>query len=306
MAKTIKNKIISIIIIIIVILSIGIIIKIIPIDNQKNTETYNNNKINSSTIAVGSIIPSFILETLEANVVGIPVTSGILPEQYINLPTIGSVMEVDFEKLIELNPDYFITDIIFKEKLEANLDKFNIKSFFIDTKNLTTLTQSIISLGNVLDKQDQAETLADSLENPLKNIQDKINADNKKSVAIMFGSSQSNLLADKNSYIGNIVDKLGIENITDDLDMQQTSGYIPINTEKIISYNPDYILRISHGSKEDTKKMFDAEFDKNPAFKILTAVKNDNVFDLDSSIFSSTANLNSPIAIEELINIFYE
>ncbi len=305
MTKSIKSKIISSIVILIILVLSIIIIKIIPINNLENIETYNN-KIISPTIAVGSIIPSFILEKLEANVVGIPITNGILPEKYINLPTIGSVMEVDFEKLIKLNPDYFITDIMFKEKLEDNLDKFNIKSFFIDTKNLTTLTKSIISLGNVLDKQDQAETLADSLEDPLKNIKDKINLDNKKSVAIMFGSSQSNLLADKNSYIGNIVDKLGIENITDDLGMEQTSGYIPINTEKIISYNPDYILRISHGSKEDTKKMFDTEFDKNPAFKTLTAVKNHNVFDLDSSIFSSTANLNSPIAIEELINIFYE
>ncbi len=305
MDKKIKNKII-LYIIILIILSIFIILKVESINNKKISQTYTNNQDISPTIAVGSIIPSLILENLGANVVGIPVTNGILPEKYKNLPTIGSVMEVDFEKLISLNPTYFVTDILFKEKLETNLDKFNIKSFFIDTKNLTTLTKSIISLGSVLNKEDESEKLVASLETPLQNIQDKIDLNNKKSVAIMFGSSQSNLLADKNSYIGNIVDKLGIENITDDLEITETSGYIPINTEKIISYNPDYILRISHGSKQDTKKMFDAEFDKNPAFKILTAVKNDNVFDLDSSIFSSTANLNAPIAIEELIRIFYE
>lgn len=59
------------------------------------------------------------------------------------------------------------------------------------------------------------------------------------------------------SYIGDLVSRVGAENIATKLAEDPTAGYIQFSLEQIMEQNPDYILRFAHGNIEETKKSFD-------------------------------------------------
>uniref|UniRef100_UPI00260AFEB1 ABC transporter substrate-binding protein n=1 Tax=Clostridium sp. TaxID=1506 RepID=UPI00260AFEB1 len=95
-----------------------------------------------------------------------------------------------------------------------------------------------------------------------------------------------------------------VDNVTDSIDTID-SAYVNFSMEQIVEMNPDYILRLSHGDIEVTKKAFDEEFSTNPAWMTLDATKEGRVYDLDPVVFGVTANLSIIEAIEELGNIIY-
>ena len=111
------------------------------------------------------------------------------------------------------------------------------------------------------------------------------------------------MLATDSSYLGDLVDTAGANNITDNL--QVDSDYIPFSMEQLVASNPDYILRFAHGNLEETKKAFDKTFNENPAFATLDAVKEGRVIDLDPDIFGVSANIYVINAIETLGELFY-
>ena len=112
------------------------------------------------------------------------------------------------------------------------------------------------------------------------------------------------MLATDKSYVGDLLDTIGVKNVTDDVESVD-SAYLNFSMEQILKMNPDYILRLSHGDLETSKKAFDDAFSKDPAWKSLDATKNGNVVDLDPTIFGVSANLKVTEAIKQLGNIVY-
>ncbi len=264
-----------------------------------------SNKDNKKVSVVSATVSATqVLDRLDADVLGVPTTKMDLPEKYKDLPKVGQAMSPDLEIVASLEPDVFVMDNMFKEKVEESMKKYDLNTFFFDTSTYTNFVNSIKKLGAEINQTEEATKLV----NELKDVE-KEAVKNKKgeapTVAIIFGGGENFMLATETSYLGDLAKTVGAKNITSNLDTNVKSPYIQFSLEQILEQNPDYILRFAHGEIEQTKKAFDTAFDKNPAYKELDAVKNNKVIDLDPSIFNVSANLQVKEAIKTLGETFY-
>ncbi|CEP42197.1 ABC transporter substrate-binding protein [Paraclostridium sordellii] len=256
------------------------------------------------SVVAATVSGAQVLDKLDANVVGVPTTKMTLPEKLKGLPEVGQAMSPDLEIVASLEPDVFVMDNMFKEKVEESMKKYDLDTFYFDTSTYTNFLTSIEKLGAKIGQEKEATKVI----NELKDVE-KEAIKNKKGeapkVAIIFGGGENFMLATESSYLGDLVKTVGAKNITNNLDTSVKSPYIQFSLEQILEQNPDYILRFAHGEIEQTKKAFDSAFDKNPAYKELDAVKNNKVIDLDPSIFNVSANLQVKEAIKTLGETFY-
>ncbi|GAA0865626.1 ABC transporter substrate-binding protein [Paraclostridium tenue] len=268
---------------------------------QDKESSKDNKKV---SVVSATVSGAQVLDRLDANVLGIPTTKMDLPEKFKDLPKVGQAMSPDLEIVASLEPDVFVMDNMFKEKVEESMKKYDLNTFFFDTSTYTNFVNSIKKLGTEINQPEEATKLI----NELKDVE-KEAVKNKKgeapTVAIIFGGGENFMLATETSYLGDLAKTVGAKNITSNLDTNVKSPYIQFSLEQILEQNPDYILRFAHGEIEQTKKAFDTAFDKNPAYKELDAVKNNKVIDLDPSIFNVSANLQIKEAIKTLGETFY-
>ncbi|MGL4571475.1 MAG: ABC transporter substrate-binding protein [Clostridium sp.] len=257
-------------------------------------------KIVSTTVA-----PTEVTEKLGLDLVGIPTTKKVIPEKYKGLPEVGSAMSPNIESIVALMPDLVIIDNSFKDKYEPQLNEKSLKGFYFDTATVEGFKKSILELSKLTDTEKAGEALVKeinlSVESELKKAK---KSDKKPTVAILFGTSESSMLATDKSYVGDLLNQIGVDNVTDKIEGID-SDYANFNLEEVVKLNPDYILRLSHGNLEQAKKDFDKMFSENPAWGNLTATKEGRVHDLNSEIYGVSANIKIGEAIKELGNIIY-
>lgn len=269
-------------------------------ETTKEAEVEEEIRIVSATVAATQL-----LDKLDAELVGVPKTSNTLPERYQGIEEVGMAMDPDLEKIVSLDPDVVIIDQHFKDKVDTAATELGLDIFYFDSTSYDNFLGTVESLGETIGKTEEAEAFINGVKAAEDSVLVKAEGTEAPTVAVVFGSSSSFMLATDLSYIGDLVDKVGATNITDILEAEPSSGYIQFSLEQIIEQNPDYVLRFAHGNIEETKKSFDEFFNTNPAWSTLDAVKEGRVIDLDSSIFNTTANIFITDAIAELGQIFY-
>lgn len=256
------------------------------------------------SVVSATVSATQVLDKLDAEVIGVPTTKMELPEKYKDLPQVGQAMSPDLEIVASLEPDLFVMDNMFKEKVEESMKAYDLNTFFFDTSTYTSFLSSIEKLGAKIGEEKEATKLI----NELKDVEKEAKSNKKgeaPTVAILFGGGENFMLATDTSYLGDLTKTVGAKNIANNLDTTVKSPYIQFSLEQILEQNPDYILRFAHGELEQTKKAFDQAFDKNSAYKELDAVKNNKVIDLDPSVFNVSANLQVKEAIKTLGEILY-
>lgn len=256
------------------------------------------------SVVSATVSATQVLDKLDAEVIGVPTTKMELPQKYKDLPQVGQAMSPDLEIVASLEPDLFVMDNMFKEKVEESMKAYDLNTFFFDTSTYTSFLSSIEKLGAKIGEEKEATKLI----NELKDVEKEAKSNKKgeaPTVAILFGGGENFMLATDTSYLGDLTKTVGAKNIANNLDTNVKSPYIQFSLEQILEQNPDYILRFAHGELEQTKKAFDQAFDKNSAYKELDAVKNNKVIDLDPSVFNVSANLQVKEAIKTLGEIFY-
>ncbi len=256
-------------------------------------------------IVSATVAATQLLDKLDAELVGVPKTSNTLPERYQGLEEVGMAMDPDLEKIVSLDPDVVIIDKNFKDKVDTAATELGLNVFYFDSTSYDNFLGTVETLGETIHKTEEAAAFIESVKAAEEAATAKANTEEAPTVAVIFGSSASFMLATDLSYVGDLVDKVGATNIADILEAEPSSGYIQFSLEQIIEQNPDYVLRFAHGNIEETKKSFDDFFNENPAWETLDAVKEGRVIDLDSSIFNTSANIFITDAITQLGEIFY-
>ncbi len=313
--------------------------------DQKSIDTNQSNKIEQTSkdaqmqnlkISVASVAISEVLDAMNQEIVGRPTTKLNLPEKYVNVEEIGSSFSPDFEKILAVGTELLIADETFKNKIEKTANTYNINTFYVNTSTYKNFIDSIKTLGEKINKIQEANDVIKKIQEPIDKYKDKTT---DKKVAIIFGTSESNMLATDESYVGSLIKALGGKNIVNEIIEKNKNilensenGYINLNLEQVIENQPDIIIRFGHNNIEEYNKSFDKlfnenpawknlnaiknnkiynkSFDKlfneNPAWKNLNAIKNNKIYNLDSSIFGVSANLKIDIALKQLGEILYE
>lgn len=252
-------------------------------------------------IVAGTVVIAEILDKLEIDAIAVPETEKELPARFDGLASIGNAMEPDMEIVKSLNP----TDVLSVSTLEYDLkDKFEqlkVPVNFLNFQSVDAMLAEIKTLGERYERNAQAEELIASLQKNIDAVQTVAANKEGPRVLILLGIPGSYLVATENSYAGDLVKRAGGVNVMEG----QKEEYLASNTEYLHNSNPDFILRLSHGMPDEVVKMFDEEFKTNDIWKHFNAVKNGKVYDLEEELFGTTASLQVPQALGQLMEIFY-
>lgn len=187
---------------------------------------------------------------------------------------IGDLAPINIERVLALRPDLVLAcNLNGKEPVER-LTALGVPTFALNPVSFAALGEAIRLVGALTGTQTAAEQLAAELEAALAALKPPgETAGTRPKVFIAIGNDLADLwTAGTGTFLDEAVTKMGWQNIAGGLGF--TWGQISV--EYILAENPEIILT------ELDPKIFRAD----PFFRELTAVRRDQVFQIDVDIFS--------------------
>lgn len=267
------------------------------INEQQNTTETEGQRVVALSVSLVNI-----LAELDVELVGVPESQYELNEKMKDVAKVGLSMSPDVEAIAQLKPTHVISLTTIESMIKPKLEQIGIEGTYLNLENIETLKASIKTLGELFDRNEEAESLIASFEAEVNETLESIEEKESPKVLILFGFPGNYLVATPSSFVGQMIELLGGINVVEDTSM----AYAQANLEALIVEQPDVILRMTHGVKEDVIEMFAKEFSENPIWSQFEAVQNGKVFDLDDSLFNVSASLETPTALKELATILYE
>ena len=255
---------------------------------------------------VGNVVASSvaiveILDALGVPMVGVPTSSYELPASVANATRIGNPMSPDIEVIASLEPDVVVS----VDSLSADLtDQFKVLGadvVFADLSGYQGLKDTIRSLGEYFHIEEKAEELIAGFEAKEADIAALVEGKEAPTVLIIFGAGTSFMSASEDTYVGDLVQRVGGVNIITDA----PSAFAPVDMEFLAAQNPEYILFMSHANPQESLEAFKKEVENNAAWDNFEAVQNDKLIALETGYFGMSANLLATDAMEKLVEILY-
>lgn len=271
-----------------------------PIEEKEKENAKDPNADQRIIAATHAIME--MMDVLELDLVGIPTSYKDLPTRYEGITEIGNPMWPDMEITMSLKPTDVLTVTTLKEDLEEDFKKINVPATYLDLKSVDSMLAEMQMLGEKYHREEVAQQFIADYKEKMSAIEASVNQDEKLKVLILMGIPGSYIVGTEHSYIGDLVERAGGVNAVTDREEEYISG----NTEYLQELEADIILRAAHGAPTEVVKMFDKEFAENDIWKHFKAVKEDRVYDLEETLFGTTANLAALEALEELIKLLHE
>lgn len=273
-------------------------------ENTESSEATEQTDSDSQRIVATTVALVEMVEALDLDLVGVPTTYKDLSERYSDAREVGLAMEPDMEIIQSLKP----TDVLSVTSLKDDVDEYFTKTdtpvTYIDLESIEGMLDSLWQLAENYDREDLAEEMIADYNDRLADIEEQIAGKEEPSVLILLGVPGSYLVATENSYLGDLVKRAGGKNVYADSDSDVE--YTAVNTEYLQQTNPDIILRAAHGMPEEVVEMFDQEFAENDIWQHFKAVEDGKVYDLEETLFGTTANLAVIEALEHLVTLLHE
>ena len=203
------------------------------------------------------------------------------PPEVKDKPQVSEYSQVDIEKIVSLQPDLVLADSIHKAEVVPALEKLGVNVVVISPGTTEEILNELTLLGKISGKNEQAEALVAGLRQRIQAVTDKISQSAANQPRILYVTWYDPIwTAGNNTMIGDLFSKVGATNIASDID-----GYNTISLETAIQRNPQIILVMSSmGDQNESLNYINTE----PRFQATDALKNKQVFEVDSDIFGRT------------------
>ena len=211
----------------------------------------SSEKSNTNNVTVGSgeevivatsVAVTEILFALGVKVSGVPSTSYDLPEGTKGAVEIGNPMSPDLEIIKSLNPTMVVSVDTLGSDYMNLFTQNNIPSEFVSLESLDGLKETIATLGEKFNNNDEAEVLLEQIESKELEAKEKANRLGIPEVLILFAAPGSTMIATSKSYIGSLVEIVGGKNIIED----NSTSFTTYNKEDLSMLDPDKILVMVH------------------------------------------------------------
>ncbi len=243
-----------------------------------------------------------ICDRLELDLVGIcQTTISQVPERYQDLTQVGTAMAPDMEIISSLDPDWILSPSSLQSDQQPKYEAIDTDWAFLNLRSVPGMYRSIQELGEIFDRQEQAQELVDEFTEFYDGYKDKNAGEESPQVLVLMGLPGSYIIATENSYVGSLVELAGGENVYAGTDQE----FLTVNTEDMKTKEPDVILRAAHALPDQVVEMFKDDFETNDIWKHFEAVQEGRVYDLTYELFGMSATFRYPEALEELQPMLY-
>ena len=223
-------------------------------------------------------------------------TVSTIPSRYKNVKKIGTAMSPDMEIVSSVQPDWILSPSSLKSDLKPKYEAIDTEWAFLNLKSVHGMYRSIQELGIIFDREKEADSLINEFVAFYKKYKSENKTKSHPKVLILMGLPGSYIIATPNSYVGNLVELAGGENVYSNTKQE----FLTVNTEDMKKKEPDIILRAAHAMPKQVIKMFNNDFKKNDIWKHFNAVKEGRVYDLSYDKFGMSATFKYKEALAEL------
>lgn len=219
---------------------------------------------------------------------------------------IGTLSRPSTEAILALSPDLVLLteDIPAQKELKAELDGMGIKTMTIEINSfsdylavmseLTSLTghpelyeKNGVQVGGRIEEiRAQAKEIADA------------NAAARKTFLAMRVSATKNKVFKDDYFACEIFRDFGLINIAED-----NSSLDDLSLEAIVAADPDYIFVIPQGKEDEAMESFKAQFEDNPVWSELSAVREGRMFIMPKDYFQYKPNAKWDLAYEYVLDL---
>ena len=228
----------------------------------------------STSLRIVSLVPSYTSEIVELgfkdNIVGATSYCEISKENKVLI--VGSVIDINEEKILLLKPDVVFASTLVKEKSIETLKNNGINVQFLGKmESFDDLCSQFLKLGEILDVNEKANLYIESAKqriDSLKNLVPK--TDDTTSVFFQLGASPICTVI-PNTFMDDFITFSGCKNAFYDLNK------IIINRESVLLRNPDYIIISSMGDIGEQEKQVWQGYTE------LVAVRDNRIFVVESA-----------------------
>lgn len=182
------------------------------------------------------------------------------PKSVDALPRLGGIADANIEGIVRLKPDLVLVEK--SSPLIARLQSLGISVMAFDVQSMAdvrrTLRQLDVALGSTesgavweriqLDIAKASRTLSPS----------------QKAARVYFEVNAAPFAAGKTSFIGELIDRLGMQNIA----TEKMGAYPKINPEFVVQSKPDLIMSTEASPKQLTQR---------PGWKSIPAIQNNRI-----------------------------
>ncbi len=209
---------------------------------------------------------------------------------------IGSLIQVNVEKIISLKPDLVLASQFTKEKQIRILRQFNIRvEPFKNPKTFEEICANTRRLGQLIGASDKAEKIISKARSELADVQALIADLPPRKVFIQIGIKPLHT-ANEETFVNEFIRLSGGINIA----AHENSGVY--SREKVVKKNPDVILISTMGS---SKSAGITEKQQWMAFGTMGAVQHNAIHLLDSEIICSPTPLIFARGVREITRLLY-
>lgn len=253
-----------------------------------------------------ALSPSYLepIDTIGGKLIGRPTAKrGSVPKSMQNLPEVGHTFNVNMESVVGLKPDLVLASKSQHAKFIPLLESNKINTIEFQINTYAEVKSFLNTLGKIYNKPEQAKALSDKMDAEVKQTLDKLPKEKKK-VVVLFATANAVTVSGPKTVAGCIVDMLGFENVAAAA-LKGNSEKTPYSMEKLVEQNPEIIYITSMGKADKIQKRLQTDFESNPAWKGLDAVKNKRVYALPEDKFLLNPGIHYPEAVEYMAKLAY-
>ncbi len=229
-----------------------------------------------------------------------------LPEEAVDAEIVGTMTELNVEKIIELQPDLVILRTSKQQDIVNILKENNIEYISTEYDSFEDYLKLVKIFSELNGKPELYDTLGLEVKKNIDEIIAKVPEGAEPTALLMFATTSSVKAYLSNTANGQMLEQLGVKNIGEGFG-EAASGAtsLEFSMEKLLEIDPDFIFVQSMGNIDKVKEYMTAQIESNPAWSSLSAVKNEKYIFLDTSLFHYKPNDEYARAYEELAKILY-
>jgi iron complex transport system substrate-binding protein len=258
--------------------------------------------IDAAPTAVAALSPTTVEYVYAVGGTSLTRSSSVTyPADATSATDIGPSYQPSLELIVAEGPDLIIADSVLQPQLMENLEGLEIPVVYAGAESFDDVLTGLRLVGQVLDHTTEAEGLVGELEVLLAHFQDVLPAE-APTVLILNGTPNDFYAAKPESYVGNLVDLLGAENVAAGApDVGRFPGYTQLSLETILTSAPDVVLAITAGGDTTITESLSA----NPAWADVPAVQSGRVAEIDVELFLQAPGPRVDQALVRLATLLY-
>ena len=240
--------------------------EVVQAESSMQTPTEKANRI----VALTSLSADLVVTLAPGRLVGSPDSSLINQDpRFADIETVSEGrMEPNLEKIVALSPDLVIGAEGIQDETLQRMEDLGVETLAVDIDSWESLQTFTEAIATVVEADPQ----------PLLDRYDACLADipAEQPSALVLVSRQPLLTPNKESWAGDFLEKMNIQNIAADFQGESNfGGYVTISAEKVIEADPDGLIVV------DTREDLLAQLKEEPFWSQLKSTQTDEVLAID-------------------------